>query len=132
MFLNNFTYGILVQEFKSFQSTEFATSTQKSQLDLYLEEALLEANAKIDVLSFWKAHQYRYPELANMARDILSVPVSTVASESAFSTGGRVLDQYRSALKPNVVEALICCRDWLFEQKGKRIILYVFFFFAFI
>ncbi|KAL4557143.1 hypothetical protein LXL04_035315 [Taraxacum kok-saghyz] len=72
----------------------------------------------LDVLSFWKAHQYRYPELALMARDILSIPVSTVASESAFSNGGRVLDQYRSSLDHDIVEALICSKDWLFGIKG--------------
>ncbi|PON44443.1 Ribonuclease H-like domain containing protein [Parasponia andersonii] len=51
-------------------------------------------NVKLDVLAFWKSNQFRYPELAAMARDILSIPVSTVASEASFSVGGRVLDQY--------------------------------------
>ena len=55
-----------------------------------------------------------------MARDVLTIPISTVASESAFSIGGRVLDQYRSALKPHVVEALMCTRDWLCAQKGNK------------
>lgn len=54
-----------------------------------------------------------------MARDILSVPISTVASESAFNTGGRILDQYRSAMKPDFVEALVCCRDWLVGHNGQ-------------
>ncbi|XP_075501882.1 uncharacterized protein LOC142539962 isoform X2 [Primulina tabacum] len=90
---------------------------QKSQLDLYLDEPKIDRSSNCDVLAFWKAYQFRYPELAQMARDILSVPISTVASESSFSTGGRILDQYRSAMKPDVVEALVCCRDWLVGQK---------------
>ncbi|CAL1354683.1 unnamed protein product [Linum trigynum] len=55
----------------------------------------------------------KYPTISEMARDILAVPISTVASESAFSIGGRVLDSFRNSLSPEVVEALICCEDWI-------------------
>jgi len=48
-----------------------------------------------------------------MARDILSVPVSTVTSESAFSTAGLVVDKNRCSLLPETVEALMCTQDWL-------------------
>ncbi|KAL2928858.1 putative AC transposase [Bienertia sinuspersici] len=54
--------------------------------------------------------------LARMARDILAIPISTVASELALSTGGRVLDPYRSSLKPSIVEAIICLKDWVFGE----------------
>ena len=39
--------------------------------------------------------------------------VSTVASESAFSAGGRVVDPFRSRLDPEMVQALICMKDWV-------------------
>ncbi|GKA97962.1 retrotransposable element Tf2 [Tanacetum coccineum] len=48
-----------------------------------------------------------------MAKDILCIQVSTVASESAFSASGRVLDPYRNSLAPNIVEALVCTQDWI-------------------
>jgi hypothetical protein len=48
-----------------------------------------------------------------LARDVLAIPISTVASESAFSTGGRILDDFRSSLTPFMIEALICTQDWL-------------------
>ncbi|GAB4834038.1 hypothetical protein Ancab_039959 [Ancistrocladus abbreviatus] len=62
---------------------------------------------------FWKNSVHRYSILSLMARDVLAIPISTVASESAFSTGGRVLDPFRSSLTPRIVEALICAQDWL-------------------
>ncbi|CAI0464193.1 unnamed protein product [Linum tenue] len=55
----------------------------------------------------------KYPTISEIARDILAVPISNVASESTFSTGGRVLDSFRTSLSPEVVEALICCEDWI-------------------
>ena len=55
----------------------------------------------------------RFLILSRMARDILEVPVSTVASEFAFSIGGHVLDAFKSSLTPKIVEALICTQDWL-------------------
>ena len=48
-----------------------------------------------------------------MARDVLAIPISNMASESAFSTGGHVLDVFQSSLTPKIVEALICTSDWL-------------------
>ena len=50
-----------------------------------------------------------------MAHDVLAIPISTVASESTFSTGGRVLDAFRSSLTPRIVESLLCTQDWLRE-----------------
>ncbi|XP_059650258.1 zinc finger BED domain-containing protein RICESLEEPER 2-like [Cornus florida] len=88
------------------------SSTPKSEVEKYLEEAC-EDVPEFDILNWWKVNGSRYKILSEIARDILAVPVSTVASESAFSTGGRVLDQFRSSLTPKLAECLICTQDWL-------------------
>ncbi|PWA70609.1 zinc finger, BED-type [Artemisia annua] len=41
------------------------------------------------------------------------MPISMVASESAFSTDGRVIDKFRSSLTPKTMKALICTEDLL-------------------
>jgi len=53
-----------------------------------------------------------------MAHDIVSIHISTVALESIFSIGELVIDQYRSSLKPDIVEALVCTTDWLHGEQG--------------
>nr|GEU47950.1 zinc finger BED domain-containing protein RICESLEEPER 2-like [Tanacetum cinerariifolium] len=73
----------------------------------------------IDILQFWKENQVRYPELALMARDILSIPITTVASESTFSIGGWIISKYRSSLCSTSAEALLCTRYWLFGLKDE-------------
>ncbi|CAI0470200.1 unnamed protein product [Linum tenue] len=95
------------------QSEEAAAKA--SELERYLVE-LREGdgkNPKYDILLWWKNNAARYPILSEMAKDLLVVPISGVASESAFSTGARVLDSFRSSLTPKIVEALICTEDWL-------------------
>ncbi|GKC79289.1 zinc finger BED domain-containing protein RICESLEEPER 2-like protein [Tanacetum coccineum] len=109
----------ILKEFDLFDKTETSSSTeQQRELDFFLHEPRAATTSSICVLDFWKSQQYRYPVLAKLAMDILCVPISTVASESAFSLGGRILDQYRSSMKPSNVEALICTRDWLFTEKA--------------
>ncbi|XP_019097439.1 PREDICTED: zinc finger BED domain-containing protein RICESLEEPER 2-like [Camelina sativa] len=66
-----------------------------------------------DVLSWWRCNSSKFPILSELARDVLAIQVSSVSSESAFSTSVRVLDSYRSSLTPYMVEVLICAQKWL-------------------
>uniref|UniRef100_A0ACD5T6T2 Uncharacterized protein n=1 Tax=Avena sativa TaxID=4498 RepID=A0ACD5T6T2_AVESA len=52
-------------------------------------------------------------------KDVLAVPVSTIASEASFSTGRRVINPQRSSLSSKMVEALICGQSWLRSSPNK-------------
>ncbi|KAL9432915.1 hypothetical protein AB3S75_027850 [Citrus x aurantiifolia] len=102
----------MFKEFDDFDNMDCSAYVRKSELELYLDEPRIDRKIDLDILSFWKGNGFRYPNLSSMARDILSIPISIVASESTFSVGGRVLDQFRSVLKPETVQAIITTRDW--------------------
>ena len=68
---------------------------------------------KFEIMGWQRANSNRYQVLSKLARDVIAVPVSTVASESAFSTEGHILDPFRSSLSPLMVQNLVCAQDWL-------------------
>lgn len=80
-------------------------SNTKTYLDVYLDEPRLARSSykEMDVLGYWKDNESRFGDLALMACDILSIPITTVASESTFSIGSRVITPYRSRFLPKNV-----------------------------
>ncbi|KAH1046336.1 hypothetical protein J1N35_037120 [Gossypium stocksii] len=99
---------------------EICGEDKTSELDKYLVDANEEFVEDFDILLWWKVNSPRFPTLSKMDRDVLAIPVSTVASESTFSTGGRVLDQYRSSLTPKIVQALVCTQDWIRKSSSQE------------
>ena len=55
--------------------------------------------------------------LSIIARDVLTVFVSTIASEAAFSAGGIVVSKKQCNLSPEVIEAVIYLKDWNLADK---------------
>ncbi|GJX66657.1 zinc finger BED domain-containing protein RICESLEEPER 2 [Tanacetum coccineum] len=61
-----------------------------------------------------------FPVLSRMVIDIISVQATSVASESAFSTSGRVLSIRRTRLNPASLEMCMCLKDHLDAQESKQ------------
>ncbi|KAM2191992.1 hypothetical protein ACFX1Q_027731 [Malus domestica] len=86
------------------------------EVDRYLLDTLEKAphDSPFDILKWWKLKgRSTYPTLALIVKGVLPIQVLTVASESAFSAGKRVIDPFRSTLLPQTVESLICLQNWL-------------------
>ena len=103
--------SLLKVRFKKHKMNLGFGGSKKTDLDIYLSKTVIEDDGPFDILRWWKMNADRFPILSILARDVLAVPISTVASESAFSTRGRVLDCFRSSLTPKLLEALICSQD---------------------
>ncbi|GJZ51172.1 zinc finger BED domain-containing protein RICESLEEPER 2-like protein [Tanacetum coccineum] len=95
-------------EYEQYLKTDFVSGLQPKDFASY------------DVLGFWKSKENQFPVLSRMAMDILSVQASSVASESAFSTSGRLLTIRRTRLTPESLEMCMCLKDHLNTQERKQ------------
>jgi len=63
-------------------------------------------------LSWWKVHATEYPTLARMGRDILSIPLTSVAVERVFSAACDILPYRRNRIGHEMITALMLTKSW--------------------
>ena len=102
-----------LMDFERYLSQKKKGGNIKLELGHYLEDDQMPRTLEFDILAWWKSNGPKFPTLQRIARDILTILVSTVASKLAFSTSGRLLSPHRSKLHAKTVEALICAQNWL-------------------
>jgi hypothetical protein len=93
-------------------SATFATAASVSELSSYLDsDTVSQFNEDFNILSWWHEHKLTYPILSLLAKDVMTVPASTISSESTFSLVGRVIEERRRRLTSDMVEILSCLKD---------------------
>ncbi|XP_073062866.1 zinc finger BED domain-containing protein RICESLEEPER 2-like isoform X6 [Primulina eburnea] len=109
------TKGKVRAQFANYIKNVDSVEQVKSELEVYFEEGVVfcEDDQGFDALSWWKMNNLKFRILSKMACDVLSIPITSVASESAFSAGGRVIDPYRANLGVETAQMLLCAEDWL-------------------
>lgn len=84
---------------------------QKSQAALYLDEPVCDRT--VNVINWWKIHGHRFPDLARMARDYMSVPASSVPSEQLFSRASDIITKKRNRLLDTSSSSILLVKSWL-------------------
>ena len=83
-----------------------------NEVDKYLAENCdTRKDVNFEILGWWKDNSSKYNVLSKVAKDMLVVPISIVTSESAFNTGGCVLNPFQSLLSPFMVQNLFCAQN---------------------
>lgn len=63
--------------------------------------------SEIDVLQWWKTNRDLFPILADMARQVLCIPVSSSSSERVFSTAGQILSDLRQNMSTSLTTKIV-------------------------
>lgn len=95
--MGTFEVMIGLSKFENFAKTVDTIVHNKSELETYLDEGVFSCKSSstdFDALEWWKSNSLKFKILSKMACEILSIPITTVASESTFSADGRIIDQY--------------------------------------
>jgi transcriptional regulator of heat shock response len=61
----------------------------------------------MDPCEFWKENQYRYPVLASIARDVLSIPATGAGVEQLFNSARDICHYRRGSLKTSTIQELM-------------------------
>jgi len=80
------------------------------EIQRYLASSLAILDAQCP-LSWWKVHATEYPMLARMARDILSIPLTSVAVERVFSSARNILQYRRNRMGHEMITALMLTKS---------------------
>jgi hypothetical protein len=99
-----------------------STSTNvMSELSSYLDsDPEAKFGPDFNILKWWQQHKITYPILSILARDVLTVPASTISSKSTFSLAGMVLEERRRCLTTDMVDVLSCIKDRELGDRHKQ------------
>jgi hypothetical protein len=100
----------VVNDFE-FQQHLAKISTKRRRLDYDRYIEVPQDPSITSVLMWWKKHEHIYPDLANMARDILAVPASGCPVERVFSISGRIARWERSSLRDSTISDSMMVKD---------------------
>ena len=85
---------------------------KKDELECYLDIGIEDIEDG-NLLSYWRNNSQRWPTLALMARDYLTIPSTSAASERSFSVGRDTIGLNRHSLQSTTIEASVTLRSWL-------------------
>ncbi|KAJ6870269.1 hypothetical protein NC652_036023 [Populus alba x Populus x berolinensis] len=106
----------MLQGFRVWQKRKYESNSldsQKVELDQYSEQPPENLSRDYNVLEWWHANAPKFPILGRMARDFFAIPVSTIVSKSSAAEEVVKMNSTFNHERPEIVEALICGRDWL-------------------
>ncbi|CAP94930.1 hypothetical protein N7489_004599 [Penicillium chrysogenum] len=103
------------------ETSQHLLSGQYDELKEYLESGTVRTPTAV----FWKDHQRQFPALANLARDVLSIPATGAGVERLFNSARDVCHYRRGSLNPSTIQDLMmfmCTSRFEIEDSQRTLI----------
>lgn len=83
--------------------------TDNNDISIQFQNYIAEPQLRFDLNAFewWKFRVNKYPALAELAKQYLAIPSTSVSSERCFSTAGNIVTSKRTCLLTKNVNMLI-------------------------
>ena len=81
---------------------------KKTEIQKYFE--LEPASGSTNILDWWAGKEEEFPCLSKMARQYLGCPATSASAERLFSIAGRMYDDLRHRLDPQLLEEMMWAR----------------------
>lgn len=85
--------------------------TTADEGELYLSTACVMPGDNYNILEWWRSQETIYPRLAQVAKDVLAIPIAEVGVERVFNTSKDVIGDRRHRLKARTVQQLMVLKD---------------------
>jgi hypothetical protein len=93
----------------------YGITTKDGELEEYVREgnSWVTCASEPPELMYWRSQETRWPNLSNMARDYLAIPVTSTPAERCFSQAKFVLPPERNNLLPTSIQRLVILNSWM-------------------
>lgn len=89
--------------------------TEDDELERWLKEPMWTSDQYKEgctAVQYWKQLEPKYPNLSQLALDVLTIPASSADCERVFSETGDIMEPQRRKLGSQLLAALICVQRW--------------------
>ncbi|CAM4779841.1 unnamed protein product [Rotaria magnacalcarata] len=105
----DFRSGRTTQNQSIFDQTALAKELDR-QIQLY-DTMEIDHDYDNNPFTFWHSHKGDLSILSKISKSLLVIPASSAESERHFSIAGQIVDELRSSLDPDAVEALVVLKE---------------------
>lgn len=101
--------------------TEEAIGQVHEEGEAYLSAACVMNNQGFDILEWWQANETTFPQLSQVAKDVLSVPIAQVGVERVFNVAKDVIGDRRHRLATRTIRQIMVLKDTIPQEMERSV-----------